>query len=91
MIPSLRTRKRLKYDYVSICDKCCGTCGMYPMVATSYHSSVASHLHGNENKHIYTHVPIVLPRAAGMDDIELGGITPTSVTTAVIYDGGVRS
>ena len=31
------------------------------------------------------------PRATGMELIELGGITPTSVTTAVMQFGGVRS
>ena len=31
------------------------------------------------------------PNASGMELIESGGITPTSVTTAVILDGGVRS
>ena|ERR1700726_4476321 len=31
------------------------------------------------------------PRADGMELIELGGIIPTSVTTAVILVGGVRS
>ena len=32
-----------------------------------------------------------LPSAPGIDDIELGGIMPTSVTTAVMHDGGVKS
>jgi hypothetical protein len=32
-----------------------------------------------------------LPRARGIELILLGGIKPTSVTTAVIYVGGVRS
>jgi len=32
-----------------------------------------------------------LPRAKGIELILLGGISPTSVTTAVIYVGGVRS
>ena len=31
------------------------------------------------------------PKARGMELIESGGITPTSVTTAVMLDGGVRS
>ena len=31
------------------------------------------------------------PRATGIELIELGGITPTSVTTAVMHVGGVRS
>lgn len=44
-----------------------------------------------KRKQVVHHAPIVLPKAAGMDDMELGGITPTSVTTAVMYDGGVRS
>ena len=34
---------------------------------------------------------VVLPSAPGIDDIELGGMMPTSVTTAVMHDGGVRS
>lgn len=34
---------------------------------------------------------VVLPSAPGIDDIELGGIIPTSVTTAVMHDGGVKS
>ena len=33
----------------------------------------------------------VLPRARGIELILLGGIKPTSVTTAVMYVGGVRS
>jgi len=33
----------------------------------------------------------VLPRAKGIELILLGGMSPTSVTTAVIYVGGVRS
>lgn len=38
------------------------------------------------------HAPIdALPSAPGIDDIELGGIMPTSVTTAVMHDGGVKS
>lgn len=32
-----------------------------------------------------------LPSASGIELIELGGITPTSVTTAVMLVGGVRS
>ena len=32
-----------------------------------------------------------LPSANGMELIELGGMTPTSVTTAVILVGGVKS
>lgn len=31
------------------------------------------------------------PNATGRELIELGGIVPTSVTTAVMFDGGVRS
>jgi hypothetical protein len=34
---------------------------------------------------------VVRPSASGIELIELGGITPTSVTTAVILEGGVRS
>jgi len=34
---------------------------------------------------------ICLPRAIWIVPIEVGGITPTSVTTAVIFLGGVRS
>lgn len=34
---------------------------------------------------------VTLPSAPGIDDIELGGIMPTSVTTAVMHDGGVKS
>ena len=34
---------------------------------------------------------ICLPRAIWIVPIEVGGITPTSVTTAVIFFGGVRS
>lgn len=38
------------------------------------------------------HAPMVaLPSAPGIDDIELGGMMPTSVTTAVMHDGGVKS
>ena len=31
------------------------------------------------------------PSASGIELIELGGMTPTSVTTAVMVEGGVRS
>lgn len=34
---------------------------------------------------------ICLPNASGIELMEFGGIMPTSVTTAVILDGGVRS
>lgn len=34
---------------------------------------------------------VVRPSASGIELIELGGITPTSVTTAVILEGGVKS
>lgn len=34
---------------------------------------------------------IVLPSARGIELMLLGGIKPTSVTTAVIYVGGVKS
>lgn len=34
---------------------------------------------------------VVRPSASGIELMELGGITPTSVTTAVILEGGVRS
>lgn len=34
---------------------------------------------------------VVFPNANGMELILLGGINPTSVTTAVIHVGGVRS
>jgi hypothetical protein len=34
---------------------------------------------------------IILPRAMWIVPIDVGGITPTSVTTAVIFFGGVRS
>lgn len=34
---------------------------------------------------------IAFPRASGIELILLGGIKPTSVTTAVIKVGGVRS
>lgn len=32
-----------------------------------------------------------LPKVSGIELMELGGMMPTSVTTAVIFDGGVRS
>lgn len=34
---------------------------------------------------------VVRPSASGIELIELGGITPTSVTTAVMLEGGVKS
>jgi len=40
---------------------------------------------------IHTCYRLILPKAMGIELMLLGGISPTSVTTAVMEDGGVRS
>jgi len=46
---------------------------------------------GYIQQRIHTRYKLILPKAIGIELMLLGGISPTSVTTAVIEDGGVRS